>query len=342
MLAWPALKLLASSGACEVSVLVPEYTAELARLCPSVRRIVLDPGAEATQEQQQTLLRQLRTNQYDAAIALFSNWRNASILRQANIPYRLAPATKFAQILYTDRLTQRRSRSLKPEWEYNLDLAQHYLMREGLPIHPVSAPYLVVKEERRLQARAQIARSAGLDFARPWLVVHPGSGGSAVNLSTQQYIDLIRLIAKSLPNYQVLLSAGPSELETVNRMVFTLSDDSSTAHPVQVGVMLPEHGLKGLVAALDNADVMMAGSTGPLHIAGALDRPTVGFFPAKRSATALRWQTLNSPGRHLAIQAPADQGEASFAELNLVAVAQQIIEHIRQTQYASRVFASQS
>ena len=52
--------------------------------------------------------------------------------------------------------------------------------------------------------------------------------------------------------------------------------------------------------------LFVAGSTGPLHIAAALDVPTIGFFPAHRSATPLRWRPLNSEGRHLAFSPPED------------------------------------
>ena len=41
-------------------------------------------------------------------------------------------------------------------------------------------------------------------------------------------------------------------------------------------------------------------------IAAALDVPTVGVFPAHRSATPLRWRPLNSEGRHLAFSPPED------------------------------------
>ncbi|MCK5667388.1 MAG: hypothetical protein KAI17_28065, partial [Thiotrichaceae bacterium] len=48
------------------------------------------------------------------------------------------------------------------------------------------------------------------------------------------------------------------------------------------------------------SDLFISGSTGPLHIAGALNIPTVAFYSARRSATALRWQTLNQGNRRLA------------------------------------------
>ena len=40
-------------------------------------------------------------------------------------------------------------------------------------------------------------------------------------------------------------------------------------------------------------DVFIAGSTGPLHVAGALNKKTIGFYPSKRSSNSLRWQTIN-------------------------------------------------
>ena len=70
---------------------------------------------------------------------------------------------------------------------------------------------------------------------------------------------------------------------------------------------------------------MVAGSTGPLHVAGALDVPTVGFFPRLQSSTALRWQTLNTPARHLPISVPEDSADAeSFASLDMALVADQV------------------
>ena len=49
-----------------------------------------------------------------------------------------------------------------------------------------------------------------------------------------------------------------------------------------------------MVLNISACDIFIAGSTGPLHVAGALNKKTVGFFPSKKSSTSLRWQTINS------------------------------------------------
>ena len=321
MLAWPAMALLAQSGQCEISVLVPEYTADLARMCPWVSHVVIDPGPKAPLARQQEMVDALKALNLDAAIALFSNWRNGVTLRHAQIPYRLAPATKLAQFLYTHRLVQRRSRSLKPEWEYNLELATRFLQDHELPLRSVRPPYMKVAFDERSAARQQIADQLGFSMQDRWMVVHAGSGGSAVNLSIAQYEALVAEISFKLPGWQILLSAGPQEQAAVGGL-----NSALLARHVPVSVLPSDQGLRGLVLALSNADCFISGSTGPLHIAGALDVPTVGFFPARRSGTALRWQPLNSRGRHFSVQAEQDKGPDSFAGLDMPSVAQNIVQ----------------
>ena len=56
------------------------------------------------------------------SISFFSTFRIGYILKKINIPIRIAPKTKLAQFFYTHRILQKRSKSKKPEYEYNIDL----------------------------------------------------------------------------------------------------------------------------------------------------------------------------------------------------------------------------
>ena len=60
MLAWPSFAMLKRSMECHVTALVPAYTAPLARLCPWIDEIILDPGARADKEQQRALLARIK------------------------------------------------------------------------------------------------------------------------------------------------------------------------------------------------------------------------------------------------------------------------------------------
>lgn len=318
MLAWPALALLKGAG-CHVTVLVPAYTEPLARLCPSVDEVIRDPGESASQVEQAELLRTVTDAKFDAALTLFSTWRVGVLLRKVNIAIRMAPATKFAQILYNHRVTQRRSRSEKPEWEYNLDLAAILLKDLGLPVGSVAGPYLRVDAAEVVARRQAMATSLALPTDKRWFMVHAGSGGSANNLDMDQYEGLVTALSKRLPDWVFVLTAGPSEQLAVGHLMANLINRQV---PVAMRV---GGGLTDFAHDIGVADAFMAGSTGPLHIAGALDVPTIGFYPLRRSATALRWQTLNSPKRRLAISPTASMPDPeSFKDLDVDAVADEI------------------
>jgi len=315
MLAWPAFALLkASLPATEVHALVPAYTRPLAERCPWIDAVVEDEG------DWRALAERLRAGRFDAAVAFFSTARVARALRAAAIPYRLAPATKWFALLYNRRLRQRRSRSLKPEWAYNLDLARCLLADVGA--EPEAAvlepPYLRLPTDEVAATRAALAARHALDPDRPWVLIHPGHGGSARNLSPQAYA---RLGAALEPRAQLLIGAGPGEGETAEAVRAALAGLGRTA-----AVQADHAGLVDYARIIAAMDLFVGGSTGPLHLAGALDVPTAGFYPRGRVTSALRWQTLNAPARRLAFAPPEGAGEDDMAAIDLAAAARAVNE----------------
>ena len=53
---------------------------------------------------------------------------------------------------------------------------------------------------------------------------------------------------------------------------------------------------------INQCDLFIAGSTGPLHVAGSLNKKTVAFYPSKKSSTSLRWTTINDKSNRLAYE----------------------------------------
>ncbi|MFD2177066.1 glycosyltransferase family 9 protein [Veronia pacifica] len=315
MLAWPAFAMLKQSmPGTEVTALVPSYTADLARLCPWIDQVIVDCGKHGSREQKSQLLSSLKLAGFDAAICIFSDAYNARLIWKAGIPVRLAPATKIWQFLYNQRIVQRRSRSEKPEFEYNIDLIRAFLNSLGKePVLP-EGPYLTFDPLSLEIQREKLATQLGLSMASNWLFVHAGSGGSANNLSLTQYRDLVAgIYAKA--DVEVVLTAGPGEEEKARELKALLAEQgiSSTVYD-------KNSGLQDFTCSLACASYFIAGSTGPLHIAATVNVPTVGFFPNKRSATPLRWKTINTEGRHIAFAPPADADKEVASDMSRISV----------------------
>jgi len=320
ILSFPAIALLKKN--CpdwRISVLVPNYTLPMAQLNPNIDDYVIDPGPKAPWRQQWDLWCQLRRARFDAVITIFSTFRIGLLLRFAGIPYRLAPASKLAQIFYNRRLLQRRSRSQKPEYQYNCDLVERFISQNcGLAsVVGVSAPYLFAPKSDGIATLLPQRRPG-----RALVAIHPGSGGSANNLSLPQYAQLARLI-NAASHVDFVISAGPGEEHQATLLHNQLND-------LNISVFVSNHGLGVFAQFLSGVDLFVAGSTGTLHLAGALDIPTLGFYPRRRSATALRWRTLNSPNKRLAISVDNNSAEQDMSNIDLQDCVNQLIAKMPQ------------
>lgn len=322
MLTWPAFATLKQSlPSCEIHALVSSYTADMTKLCPNIDQIIVDPGADAGLLAQWRFARSLRRQNYSAVITLYSTTRIGMLLMLAGIPYRLAPATKIAQLFYHKRLKQRRSRSEKPEYVYNQDLVVQYLKDTDVhTIHNAVPPYLRFPPGEIEQLRQRFCQAHGINANQKMIFIHPGSGGSANNLSLVQYAELGRNIESSA-GHHIIISAGPGELKQANELANALANAlGDTPHTVYVSV----EGLKAFAQHIAFADLFISGSTGPLHIAGALNCRTAAFYPRRRSATALRWQTINSDKNRLAFSPPTSAEQEDMSRIDLLAAAREI------------------
>jgi ADP-heptose:LPS heptosyltransferase len=299
----------------------------LADVCPWIDQTIIDPGlgsgSNSTLTQHYRLLKTLRNEKYDAIITLYSTTRIGLLTFVSGAKYRLAPATKLAQLFYNHKLTQRRSKSLKPEYEYNLDLAIKYLNDMNLAVdHLPDAPFLEFEHDDINQIHTNFCTRYKINPDNKLIFVHPGTGGSATNLSLSQYAELIERLNIS-DSLTFVLTAGPGEINTVKELSLKLK---AIPHVIY-------HSTDGLVyfsKLIQTCDLFISASTGPLHIAGALNRPTAAFYQRRRSATPLRWQTLNTEDKRLAFTPPESEDESDLHNIDIKKAAATIIHKFLQ------------
>lgn len=299
-----------------ITVLVPEYTADIAHSCPFIDKVIIDSNQNSISALF-NLIKEFRKNRFAAVITLFSSTRAGLIVFFSGIKYRLAPATKIAQIFYNRRLQQRRSRSEKPEYEYNLDLIRSFLNDHRIRNIPdPTPPFLKFDQVHINQLRDQFFQKFSVDNYNKLIFIHAGSGGSTNNLSLEQYAILAAKL--NLKNkYTLVLTAGPGEEDKIAALSkLMLSTPHIVYHSVQ--------GLVNFAQHIAFSDLFISGSTGTLHIAGALNVPTAAFYTRRRSATPLRWQTLNTPDRRLAFTPPETAEEMDMSKIDIEAAAKEI------------------
>jgi ADP-heptose:LPS heptosyltransferase len=114
---------------------------------------------------------------------------------------------------------------------------------------------------------------------KPVIGIHPGSGGSSLNWPPAKYAQLVTMLSED--GYAVTVTGSPAETEFVQR----IADDSGANPSIYIG----DEGIKKLAEKINGFDVFVAGSTGPLHIAGAVETPAIGIYSPVKVCLPERW-----------------------------------------------------
>lgn len=237
MLSFPAFGLLkASLPEARIYALVPAYTRDMAEACSWIDEVLIDEWHDKGSWDNLQLFKLLRQHQFDAIITLYSTTRIGLGAFAARIPYRLAPATKLAQIFYNHRLAQRRSRSEKPEHAYNSDLIQQFCQDHNIPLAAApQAPLLQFEPALINQLHDDFCDKYQIKPEQLLVFIHPGSGGSARNLSNEQYAELAREL-KSKQGHTIVISAGPGEYENAHRLSKLLTNTPHVIYESRAGL----------------------------------------------------------------------------------------------------------
>lgn len=165
---------------------------------------------------------------------------------------------------------------LKPlniDTEYNLEQISPYYGMTKIPVLPEFVKKLIDPNKQN------------------W-IIHPTSQGSAREWGLVKYKDLITHLD---PEQYTLFITGTEK----DKMVL---GDWLTHLPTYVHNLVGKLSLRELIAFINAVDGLIAGSTGPLHIAAALGKKAIGIYPSIRPMHPGRWQPLGKKARYISVE----------------------------------------
>jgi ADP-heptose:LPS heptosyltransferase len=219
-------------------------------------------------------LRNVRAANINVSISAYIDTKLGWMLFLSGIKTRIAPATKLAQLFFNKTLKQRRSLVEKTEVEYNLDLAK--ILDEKIDLN-YRIPLLKLDNKKKFRSDSQLTN-------QKLVLLHPGYGGSSDgNLTLEGYMQLANIARKS-NNVQIVWIFGPDDLDAkVEIETLILSTD----------IIYQPQTLLDYCYLIKDSELMISTSTGPMHLAGALNIKTVSFFGNNLFASFKRWSTVN-------------------------------------------------
>ena len=212
---------------------------------------------------------------FDAAIFLKPFPRLMLAAFVARVPKRVATGYRWYSAFANRRVYEHRHDFSKHESEYNLDLLRGLDLEPGPPLRPS----LVLTEGERQQAEVRIG-----DLPAPRVVVHPG-GFSSRLWRAEHYWNLAHRLARE--GLGVIVIGTQAERQR-------FYEEAPGGRDLGYGILdlMGQLTLREMMAVIGVSQAVVSGSSGPAHLAAALEVPTVTLFDPRRKEVPIRWKPL--------------------------------------------------
>ena len=251
----------------EICMVARRYVGPLVENCPAVdRAIYIDDFGSIAEI--------FRRERFSAAFFPRPRLGECAAAFFARVPLRVGTAYRYYSFLFNHKVRDHRKSAEHHEAEYNVRLLESAVgKRFDVALTP---PYVDLEA---LSSAVRKLADHGIAPGTEFIIIHPGSGGSARDLPAESFRKAAELIARHSP-IRIVVTGSAAETDQCQVVASAGSFCSN---------LCGELSLDELIAVASIARLLVANSTGILHIAAALGVRVVGLYPNSPHLSARRW-----------------------------------------------------
>jgi lipopolysaccharide heptosyltransferase I len=240
--------------------------------------VTLDRGTLSTIH---STVKTLRANNYATAIDFQGLYKSALLPFAARIPRRIGFRSTYAREGLAAKLyTETHNPVGAHKVDHNLTLARAAgASATTAPRFPLS----ISDQDREVAAR-ELAQRGVTDY----FVLNPGGGWQSKLWPPTKYGELCAAFATQYPHLRAVVTYGPGEEAMAQEILAAASAGPQAQAQAQATAFAIPLALGPLLAVLQKAKFVVSADTGPLHLASALEAPSIGLFgptdPARNGA----------------------------------------------------------
>ena len=260
---------------CKITFLVRKYTKSLVENHPYIDNVIILKQKDGKIPVGDNI-KILSYYGFDSCIVVYPTYVISLITYLSHIKNRIGTGYRWYSFLFNQKVYTHRKYAEKHELEFNVDLLQKFGIEEKIDYNNIDFDlYIDKKSETKVN---EILKNNKIVKNKPVIIIHPGSGGSAIDLPIHKFDELIKMISAKF-DVQMILTGSEDEKE--------LCEELNSGE--KVTNFSGELNLSELIAVINKSDIFISNSTGPIHIAAALGKYTIGFYPKILACSAKRW-----------------------------------------------------
>ena len=264
---------------CKVTFLVNDYTKEIAKGNKLIDEVITIKTA-GDKIDLSSNLKEIKQRRFDSAIVVYPKFTVALLIFLSGIKKRIGSGYRWYSFLFNEKVFEHRKNAERHELEYNINLLRKIGVNEEVNVSDVKFN-LDINENSLIKVKSLLVES-GIKENENFVIVHPGSGGSSVDLPLSKFKELIEKIS-ALDDVRILLTGSEAERKICDEI-------SSGKRTINFAGKL---SISELTALISLSKIFISNSTGPLHIAAALNVFVIGFYPKIIACSAKRWGPYN-------------------------------------------------
>lgn len=252
------------------------YTQDVVRLSQDIDKFI--DWNEIKNMPKPNQIQYFKSLSIDCVINVLPNKTLAKIFKNAKIPNRIGTSHRIFHWFSCNHLVNLgRKNSNLHEAELNIELVRRIIEKnitEKLNVRD----YLNIKCDYQITDNQKDVISK----EKKNILLHPFSKGSSFEWGIKNFQELIELLP--IKDFNVIIGGTKTEQQLYYEHIV-----KKYPHIIDVGgkVTLEEY-----IAIINNVDCVVACSTGPLHIAGILNKLTIGIYPNMRPYFPQRWSPI--------------------------------------------------
>lgn len=254
-----------------IGFLAKRYTHPVLEACPFVDKIV-DADIVCSKDAAHA------ENDWGAIIHVFPQPQIARWAKRVSIPIRIGTKNRLYHWWTCNRrVPLSRKRSDLHEAQLNLKLLEALGIKQDFPLE-------TLRKLRPLEPAVPIPTwlRSGLCATASNIILHPTSMGSAREWGLENFEVLAKLLITR--GYAVFITGTEKDGVVLQPFLNRLGNSVTN--------LIGRLSLAELIAFIAWCDGLVASSTGPLHLAAALGRATVGLYPVEQPMHPGRWAPI--------------------------------------------------